>query len=110
MRACTSLLPRQLSFPPSFSLGPATSPPPPARAPSEHNLQFAPPKTPGVDDLTGEPLIKRKDDNAETLKSRLAAFHAQTAPVIQYFKDKVVTIKADRGQEEVAQQVRKALT
>lgn len=36
---------------------------------------------PGVDDATGEPLVKRKDDNAETLKSRLAAFHAQTAPV-----------------------------
>jgi len=35
----------------------------------------------GVDDVTGEPLVKRKDDNAETLKSRLAAFHAQTAPV-----------------------------
>jgi hypothetical protein len=35
----------------------------------------------GVDDVTGEPLVKRKDDNAETLKSRLSAFHAQTAPV-----------------------------
>ncbi len=43
--------------------------------------KFAPPKVAGVDDLTGEPLVKRKDDNAETLKSRLSAFHAQTAPV-----------------------------
>jgi adenylate kinase family enzyme len=29
----------------------------------------------------GEPLVRRKDDNADTLKNRLAAFHAQTAPV-----------------------------
>jgi len=34
-----------------------------------------------VDDLTGEPLIKRKDDNEETLTKRLAAFHSQTKPV-----------------------------
>ena len=31
--------------------------------------------------VTGEPLIQRKDDNAETLRSRLGAFHAQTEPV-----------------------------
>jgi adenylate kinase family enzyme len=35
----------------------------------------------GKDDITGEPLIKRKDDNADTLKARLDAFHKQTAPV-----------------------------
>jgi len=48
-----------------------------------YHEKFAPPKTPGLDDMTGEPLIKRKDDNAETIKTRLAAFHAQTAPVLQ---------------------------
>lgn len=31
--------------------------------------------------LTGEPLIQRKDDTAETLRSRLEAFHRQTTPV-----------------------------
>ena len=35
----------------------------------------------GKDDITGEPLIKRKDDNAETLQARLSAFHLQTQPV-----------------------------
>ena len=35
----------------------------------------------GKDDQTGEPLIKRKDDNAETLQARLSAFHSQTTPV-----------------------------
>jgi len=52
----------------------------PASGRSYHE-KFAPPRTPGVDDVTGEPLVKRKDDNADTLKARLAAFHAQTAPV-----------------------------
>jgi adenylate kinase len=73
-----------------------------------YHERFAPPRTPGVDDITGEPLIKRKDDNAETLKSRLAAFHAQTAPVINYFKAKVVHIQGDKAPEEVAKQVRAA--
>ena len=52
----------------------------PASGRSYHE-KFAPPRTPGVDDVTGEPLVKRKDDNADTLKSRLAAFHTQTQPV-----------------------------
>ncbi|EFN54198.1 hypothetical protein CHLNCDRAFT_24794 [Chlorella variabilis] len=80
----------------------------PASGRSYHE-KFAPPKVAGVDDVTGEPLVKRKDDNAETLKSRLSAFHAQTAPVIAYYKEKVVHIKADKAQGEVAGQVRRAL-
>jgi hypothetical protein len=35
----------------------------------------------GKDDITGEALMQRKDDNAETLVTRLKAFHAQTTPV-----------------------------
>jgi adenylate kinase family enzyme len=35
----------------------------------------------GKDDVTGEPLIRRKDDTAETLRKRLAAFSEQTSPV-----------------------------
>ena len=77
--------------------------------PARRAEKFAPPKVAGVDDVTGEPLVKRKDDNAETLKSRLAAFHAQTAPVIAHYKDKLVNIKADRAQEDVAKQIHKAL-
>jgi hypothetical protein len=46
-----------------------------------YHTHFAPPKVPGRDDVTGEPLVQRKDDNAETLKNRLKAFHAQTKPV-----------------------------
>ena len=41
-----------------------------------------PPKHEGRDDVTGEPLTRRKDDNAETLRKRLDAFQRQTSPVI----------------------------
>ena len=46
-----------------------------------YHEKFAPPKTPGKDDVTGEPLTKRKDDNEETLRARLKAFEDQTRPV-----------------------------
>lgn len=71
--------------------------------------RFAPPKAPGLDDVTGEPLVRRADDNAETLKARLAAFHAQTAPVLGHYAGRVATIKADKPQAAVAEQIKKAL-
>ena len=46
-----------------------------------YHEKFAPPKQQGKDDLTGEALIQRKDDNAETLKKRLEAYHRDTVPV-----------------------------
>ena len=44
-----------------------------------YHTKFAPPKVEGKDDVTGEPLIKRKDDNADTLVARLTAFHNQVS-------------------------------
>jgi adenylate kinase len=39
-----------------------------------------------TDDVTGEPLIQRADDNVDTLTKRLATFHKQTGPVVEYYK------------------------
>ncbi|KAM0940027.1 putative adenylate kinase [Dioscorea sansibarensis] len=76
-----------------------------------YHTKFAPPKTPGSDDATGEPLIQRKDDTAEVLKSRLEAFHRQTAPVIDYYSKKgnVVQLHAEKPPKEVTAEVQKAL-
>lgn len=74
-----------------------------------YHEKFAPPKKPGVDDVTGEPLIKRKDDNADTLKARLEAFHRQTSPVIDYYSSKTVKIVADKSAAEVAKQIRQSI-
>ena len=48
-------------------------------------MKFNPPKVEGKDDITGEPLMQRKDDNAESLKTRLSAYHTQTAPIIDFY-------------------------
>ena len=43
------------------------------------------PKVEGVCDLCGGELVQRKDDNEETLKSRLGEYHKQTEPLIAYY-------------------------
>ncbi|KAF5099487.1 hypothetical protein D0Z00_001619 [Geotrichum galactomycetum] len=57
----------------------------PASGRSYHKI-FNPPKNEMKDDVTGEPLIQRSDDNADALKKRLVTYHAQTAPVVSYYK------------------------
>jgi len=59
----------------------------PASGRSYHR-EFNPPKKPMVDDVTGEPLIQRSDDNVETLQKRLKTYHSQTGPVAEYYKSK----------------------
>jgi len=59
----------------------------PASGRSYHK-EFNPPKKSNVDDVTGEPLIQRSDDNVETLTKRLRTFHSQTGPVVDYYKVK----------------------
>ena len=51
-----------------------------------YHLINHPPKVPMKDDVTGEPLIQRSDDNPETLKKRLKSYHDMTAPVVEYYK------------------------
>ncbi len=50
-----------------------------------YHLKFNPPKTPGKDDLTGEPLIQREDDREDTVKKRLDVYAAQTRPLVDYY-------------------------
>jgi len=64
-----------------------------------YHEKFAPPKVPGKDDITGEPLMKRKDDNEATLKSRLGAFHEQTKPVVDYYSKQGLYAPVDANQK-----------
>ena len=50
-----------------------------------YHLVFNPPKVEGKDDETGEDLIQRDDDQAETVKKRLDVYHDQTEPLIGYY-------------------------
>jgi adenylate kinase len=51
-----------------------------------YHIQYNPPKTPGVDDLTNEALIQRDDDKKQTIEKRLEVYHKQTEPLISYYK------------------------
>lgn len=70
----------------------------PASGRSYHKI-FNPPKEEMKDDITGEPLIQRSDDNADTLKKRLGTYHAQTAPVVDYYKKTGIWRGIDASQE-----------
>ncbi|MBU6503223.1 MAG: adenylate kinase [Burkholderiaceae bacterium] len=50
-----------------------------------YHVRFNPPRVPGKDDLTGEPLIQRDDDKEETVKKRLEVYSAQTRPLVDYY-------------------------
>ncbi len=50
-----------------------------------YHLKYNPPKVEGRDDVTGEALIQRADDKEETVKNRLAVYHAQTEPLVAYY-------------------------
>lgn len=53
------------------------------------------PKVEGVCDLCGGPLMQRKDDNEETLKSRLHEYHKMTEPLINYYENLGVVSEID---------------
>jgi adenylate kinase len=52
-----------------------------------YHVDFNPPKVAGKDDITGEPLVQRTDDNEETVKKRIQTYHDQTKPLVNYYRD-----------------------
>lgn len=80
-----------------------------------YHLQYHPPRVPGKDDQTGEPLIQRDDDQEATIRERLRVYHQQTKPLIAYYRDwqargdrqapHYVQVQGSAGVEEVRQQI-----
>ncbi|MGH8813034.1 MAG: adenylate kinase [Advenella sp.] len=52
-----------------------------------YHLRFNPPKVQGKDDLTGETLVQRDDDQEETVRKRLEVYRNQTRPLVKYYSD-----------------------
>ncbi|MCU0303509.1 MAG: adenylate kinase [Thermoanaerobaculales bacterium] len=50
-----------------------------------YHVVFNPPKVEGRDDVTGEPLIQRDDDNEATVRNRLATYHDQTEVLTKFY-------------------------
>lgn len=51
-----------------------------------YHVEHNPPAQPGVDDETGEPLVQRDDDREETVRKRLAVYHEQTQPLVEFYR------------------------
>jgi len=85
-----------------------------------YHVKYNPPKTSGVDDVTGEPLIQREDDKEETVRKRLEVYSTQTRPLVDYYanwaqKDAAVApqyraISGIGGVDDITARVFKALT
>jgi adenylate kinase len=84
-----------------------------------YHVIFNPPKVEGKDDVTGEPLIQRDDDQEETVRKRLQVYHDQTEPLIDYYKNwensgestapKYIRIEGVGKVEEIRDQIFSAL-
>ena len=51
-----------------------------------YHIVYNPPQVPDQDDKTGEPIIQRDDDKEETIKKRLAVYHQQTEPLVEFYQ------------------------
>jgi len=51
-----------------------------------YHVTFNPPRVEGKDDVTGEPLVQRDDDREETVRDRLAVYHRQTHPLVEFYR------------------------
>lgn len=52
-----------------------------------YHIRYNPPKTEGLDDITGEELTIRKDDSEEIVTKRLVEYHQLTKPLINYYQN-----------------------
>ncbi len=51
-----------------------------------YHLEHNPPRRPGLDDITGEPLVQRVDDREDTVRNRLRVYHQQTEPLVKFYQ------------------------
>ena len=51
-----------------------------------YHIIYNPPKVEDKDDITGEDLVQRADDNEDTVRSRLQVYHQQTQPLVDYYR------------------------
>ena len=80
-----------------------------------YHVTFNPPRTPDIDDVTGEPLTQRDDDQEDTVRNRLDVYHRQTQPLIAYYsgwagsKDKAapryIRVEGTGGVEEIRDRI-----
>lgn len=81
-----------------------------------YNTKLNPPKVEGICDKCGSKLTQRKDDNEETVKNRLQSYYKQSAPIVDFYKNKnllyssEVSLKINKMAVDVANEVYELLT
>ena len=82
-----------------------------------YHIKYNPPKQENIDDETDEPLIQRPDDNEETVRKRLAIYHDQTSPLVDFYKksslvqngNKYIEVNGVGDISTIQEQIKKAL-
>lgn len=82
-----------------------------------YNIYFHPPKEEGRDDVTGEPLTQRDDDNEATVRKRLSVYHEKTEPLIAWYKQRaqndqsyLISVDGTQGESQVCTAILKEIT
>jgi adenylate kinase len=72
-----------------------------------YHVRNMPPRTPGVCDRDGTPLVQRPDDTEEVVRNRLETYYRQTEPVVDYYKARqtVLDVDADGEADAVAAEI-----
>jgi adenylate kinase len=79
-----------------------------ARCGAGYHDRFKQPRVAGVCDVCGSrEVVRREDDKAATVRARLNAYHAQTAPLLPYYRDKglLTTVDGMAGIDEVSSEI-----
>lgn len=76
-----------------------------------HHTVFSAPRAKGRCDACGGELYRREDDAPEVVRERLAVYHEQTAPVVEYYRERGLlrTLDGDRAPDEVFESLRQGI-
>jgi adenylate kinase len=77
----------------------------------EYHVKFRPPEREGVCDIDGSELVRRSDDEPETIQNRLRVYHEQTEPLLEYYEQRgrLERVDGDAPPEEVARHLAAAV-
>lgn len=64
-----------------------------------YNIHWKPPKTPGICDLCGHKIIRRKDDEPEVVRARYQIYKQTFEPVIEYYRKRNILIEIDASRD-----------
>ncbi|EPZ52330.1 putative adenylate kinase [Bacteriovorax sp. BAL6_X] len=76
-----------------------------------YNLKTKPPKVEGKCDVSGEDLVHRKDDNEDTVRTRMKVFTDNIEPVLEYYEaqGRLVRVDATNGLDEIFEEIKKVV-